>query len=91
MEGSIVPHPGSEEPSYTEINMSRIPVGGGMAGLLFAVGTALIFVVGVPVVRAFLVGSMVAGSVISIALHFFHKYKPTRPLSKLSIQLARRY
>jgi hypothetical protein len=85
MEGSKVAHPVSEQPSYTEINMSRIQVGGGMAGLLFAIGTALIFAIGVPVVRPFLVGSLVVGFVISIALHFFHKYKPPRPISKISV------
>lgn len=85
MEGRKAPHPGSEEPSRPEINMSRIQIGGGLAGLLFALGTALIFAVGVLAVRAFLVGSVIAGSVISIALHFFHEYKPTRRISKISI------
>jgi hypothetical protein len=65
--------------------MSRIQAGGGMAGLLFAFGTALIFAIGVPVVRPFPVGSLMAGFGISIALHFFHKYKPTRPISGISV------
>jgi len=85
MEGSKDLHPVSEETSYTEINMSRIRVGGGMAGLLFAIGTAFIFAFGLPAVRAFLVWSIMAGSVISIALYLFHKHKPIRPLPKISI------
>ena len=48
MEGSKDLHPVSEGTSYTEINMSGIPVGGGMAGLLFAVGAELILAFGLP-------------------------------------------
>jgi len=83
MEGSKPAHPVSRRSSCPEINMSRIQVGGGMAGLLFAIGTALIFTVGLPVVRNFLAGSLAAGCVISIALHFFHKYRPARPGCRL--------
>jgi hypothetical protein len=78
-------HHVSEQASFTEINMSRIQVGGGLAGLLFAIATAFIFALGLPAVRAFLVWSIVAGSVISVALYIFHKHKPIRPLTKLSI------
>ena len=79
------PHPVSEETSATEINMSRIQVGGGTAGLLFAAGTAFIFAFGLPAVRAFLVWSIFTGSVISVALYLFHKHKPIRPTTRLSI------
>jgi len=74
----------SGERPYPEINMSQIRVGGGAAGLIFAAGTVYIFVTGVPSVRMFLVWSLVAGSAISIALHFFHKYKPARPITRIS-------
>ena len=74
----------SEDQSRGEINMSHIRVGGGLAGLIFTFGTIFIFVTGLPAVRMFLLWSLVAGSAISIALHFFHKYKPTRPLPKIS-------
>ncbi len=36
------------QPRYVEINMSHIEVGGGGVGLIFAVGTVIIFFVGVP-------------------------------------------
>jgi hypothetical protein len=75
----------SENQSYTEINMSHIRVGGGVAGLVFTFGTVFIFVTGLPAVRTFLLWSLVAGPAISIALHFFHQYKPTRQLPKISL------
>jgi hypothetical protein len=77
-------HAASGEYSYTDIDMSHIRVGGGAAGLIFALGTVYIFVTGVPVVRTFFVWSLLAGIVISIALHLFHKYKPARSLPKIS-------
>jgi len=84
MEGSQDLHP-AVETSYTEINMSRIQVGGGMVGLLFALGTAFIFAFGLPAVRAFLVCSVVAGSGISVALYLFHRHRPIPPQTNLSI------
>jgi hypothetical protein len=71
--------------AYTEINMSHIRVGGGVIGLIFAFGTVFIFVTGLPAVRTFFLWSLVAGAAISIALQFFHKYRPTRPLPKISV------
>lgn len=62
-----------------EINMSRIRVGGGVPGLIFAVGTVYIFVVGVPVVRGFFMWSLIAGALISLGLHVFHTRQPARP------------
>lgn len=65
--------------SYPEINMSRIRVGGGIAGLIFAAGTVYIFVVGVPAIRGFFIWSLIAGALISICLHLVHKCRPARP------------
>ena len=76
--------PVSDEHSYTEINMSQIRVGGGAIGLIFAIATVYIFVLGVPAVRAFLIWSLITGTVISIALHLFHMYKPAHPLPKIT-------
>ena len=47
------PHPG--------INISRIPVGGGLAGMLAALSVILIGLIGLPVTRWFLGASLVAG------------------------------
>ncbi|HVY94821.1 MAG TPA: hypothetical protein VHA14_18795 [Bryobacteraceae bacterium] len=65
--------------------MSSIRVGGGFMGLLFAVGTVYIFVVGIPAVRGFFVWSLITGVLISLALHLFHKHRPTRPRTILDL------
>jgi len=71
------PGAGNQSPR-AEINMSQIRVGGGIPGLIFAAGTVYIFFAGVPEVRWFLAGAISAGSVISIALRLFHRYRPAR-------------
>jgi hypothetical protein len=76
----------SGEPApRAEINMSQIRVGGGMPGFIFAAGTVYIFFAGVPALRWFLAGSIAGGSVISIALRLFHKFKPARPAATIAI------
>ena len=67
-----------DEGPRAEINMSQIRVGGGIPGFIFAAGTVYVFFAGVPEVRWFLAGAIAVGSVISIALRAFHRYKPAR-------------
>lgn len=74
----------TDEPPYTEINMSRIQVGGGVMGFLFAASTAYIFVVGIPAVRWFFLGAIASGFGISLVLRFFHKHNPARPFTSIS-------
>jgi hypothetical protein len=85
VEGNKGPRREFVDQSYTEINMSTIRVGGGVAGLIFALGTVYVFVIGLPVVRTFFLWSLLAGAVIATALHIFHKHKPPRPLTKIPI------
>jgi hypothetical protein len=73
----------ADEPPYTEINMSRIKVGGGVMGFLFAAATAYIFVVGIPAVRWFFVGAISIGVGISLVLRVFHKHIPVRPFTSI--------
>ena len=40
-----------EDTSRPQINLSKIPVGGGIAGAIFAIGSMLIFLLGIPVLR----------------------------------------
>ena len=61
-----------------EINMSKIPVSGDLAGLFFAAGTVLIFYWGIPVLRYVFPAAIVAGCAIALALHFMrHEHEPT--------------
>jgi len=54
------PHPG--------ITMHRLKVGGGFAGFIFAAGSVLIFLVGIPAFWGFLGLALVAGTGIAILL-----------------------
>jgi hypothetical protein len=56
--------------------MHHIPVGGGFAGLIFAVGSCLVFLIGIPGLRWFLMGAVAVGSVIAGLLWRWHKNRP---------------
>ena len=59
-----------------EITIHRIPVGGGFAGLIFAAGSCLVFLIGIPALRWFLLGAVVVGSVVGGLLWRWHKNRP---------------
>ena len=52
------PHPG--------INVSKMPVGGGLAGMLVAASIIIIGLIGLPITRWFLGASLVLGAVIAL-------------------------
>ena len=64
------------------ISVHHIQVGGGVAGSLVAIVSMLIFLVGVPALRYFLVGAIAIGSGIAIALRLVHQHN-SRPLPKI--------
>lgn len=51
-----------------EINVSKIPVGGGIAGLMIALAVIVIALVGIPATRLFLLASVVLGGLIAVIL-----------------------
>jgi|GEM_PF-5264159 hypothetical protein len=51
-------------------------VGGTIMGALFAIGTVLIFVIGLPVSRWFLLASVLLGTGVATVLYFWHKVNP---------------
>lgn len=55
------------------ITMHRLRFGGGFAGLIFTIGTLVIFLVGVPVFWVFLALAIICGAVLALVLH---KRKP---------------
>ena len=50
--------------------MHKIPVGAGIAGVVFTVGSMAVFLIGIPALRYFLGLALVLGIGIAIALHF---------------------
>ena len=53
-----------------EINISKIPVGGGVAGLMIALTVIVIALIGIPATRLFLLGSAVLGVIVALILRW---------------------
>jgi hypothetical protein len=51
-----------KEPSRPDINLSQIKVGGTVGGLIFAIGSMAIFLVGVQGLWLFLIGAIALGA-----------------------------
>ncbi len=54
------------------IDMHRLPVGGDFPGLIFAVGSALIFLIALPALWYLVVGALAVGLVIAAVLQLIH-------------------
>lgn len=62
-----------------QINVSKIPGGGGFAGFLFAVISMLIFLIGIPRLRYFFVAAVILGCGIAIVLRLIRRETPGMP------------
>jgi len=69
-------HEGTPSP---QINVSKIPGGGGFAGALFAVISMVIFLVGIPRLRYFFPAAVVFGCGIALILRFIRRETPGKP------------
>lgn len=54
------------------ITMHRLPVGGDFPGLVFAVGSALIFLIAIPALWYLVLGALAVGLVIAAVLQMVH-------------------
>lgn len=73
------------EDRHPGINMHKLPVGGGLIGLLFAVGCAIIFILGFPTLWYFVAFSAGLGVMIALIFRIVHQRTSNRnkPLSIL--------
>lgn len=62
-----------------QINASKLIVGGGFLGAIFAVGSAAIFLVGIPILRVMLPAAIVLGLGIALAFRFKRHKTPGAP------------
>src|SRR5579862_582228 len=69
----------SEGSPNPQINVSKIPGGAGIAGALFALGSMLIFLIGIPRLRYFFVAALILGSLVALVLRFVHRETPGKP------------
>jgi hypothetical protein len=67
-----------EGTSSPQINVSKIPGGGGIAGALFAVISMLIFLIGIPALRYFLPAAILLGGGVALAIHSVRHEPPGR-------------
>jgi hypothetical protein len=59
-----------------QINVSKIPGGGGVAGAIFAVICTLIFLIGIPALRYFLPAAILLGGVVALVIRRIRNRKP---------------
>ncbi len=60
-----------------QINISKIAVGGGLAGAFFALAGMSIFLIGIPLIRALFPAAVILGGVVALVLHFAHHERPS--------------
>ena len=79
------------EKRHPGISMHKLPVGGGFVGLLFTVGTAVIFILGFPTLWYFVAFSAGVGVAIALVIRVVHQRTSDRskPLSILSAETAK--
>jgi hypothetical protein len=61
---------------YAEINVAKVPADGNIGGMIFAVGTMVIFFWGIPLLRYMFPAAIVLGCGIAGILHFV-RHEPT--------------
>ena len=60
----------ADDEAIPGVNVSKISVGGGVAGLIFTLGTLVILLVGLPPPRWFLAASLALGVVVALILRW---------------------
>ena len=63
---SVLPY--APRTNVPEINLSRIPVGGDVAGLMFAAGSVAVVIIGVPDMAWYFVSSLVCAGLLAWAM-----------------------
>ena len=65
-----------DDPPNPQINVSKIAVGGGIAGAIFTVGSMVIFLLGIPLLRYAFPAAIVLGCAVALILHFVRHETP---------------
>jgi sugar phosphate permease len=62
-----------------QINVSKLAVGGGFVGLIFAIGSMAIFFIGIPLLRYMFPAAAVLGCAVALILRFVRHETPGAP------------
>ena len=65
-----------DDTSNPQINLSKVAVGGGIAGAIFTIGSMVIFLVGIPLLRYVFPAAIVVGCAVALILHFVRRETP---------------
>ncbi len=68
-----------EDAPKPQINASKLVIGGGIAGVIFTVGSMLIFLIGIPVLRYIFPAAVVLGCAVALILRFIRHETPGAP------------
>src|SRR6266571_946893 len=71
-----------------QINISKIQGAGGVAGAMVAVGSTLIFLIGIPLLRYFLPAAIVLGCAAALVIRFKRHETPGKPWILVSAKQA---
>jgi hypothetical protein len=74
-------------PKRPEINLSSIPVGGNAGGLIFAVGSVVIVILGLPELRWFTLAAVVSGVLVAGGLFAWRRAHPSALTPRNSISI----
>jgi hypothetical protein len=81
----LAPAGGGVQMPRAEINLSAIPVGGDVGGLLFVIGAIVTVLLGLPDIRWFVLGSVIAGAVLAGGLFVWRSFRavPLTPANSI--------
>ena len=74
-------HGQSRQPSrnlelHPGINFSKLEVGGDIGGLIFAAGSVVAVLIGLPEIAPLYIASMIAGAALAVLLFEWHQHHP---------------
>ena len=69
----------SDNPQSPQINSAKLRVGRGIAGAIITIGSVLIFLTGIPVLRYLFPVAIVVGCGVALLLHFIRYKNPGAP------------
>jgi 4-hydroxybenzoate polyprenyltransferase len=79
-------HPGvvayAPRTNVPEINLSRIPVGGDVAGLIFAAGSVAIVIIGVPAMAWYFVSALLCATLLACGLFAYRSAHAARVVER---------
>lgn len=62
-----------------QINSAKISTGGGIAGAIFTIGSMLIFLFGIPMLRYVFPAAVILGCAVALFLHIIRRETPGAP------------